>query len=364
MPIADERLHRQDVVEGEIGRGRTGIHQRLPQDTGTHRPMRAGQGLDVEREYMVIGRIAYFHTFLHARLGKDLLGHCLERVGVIAQQPGASRQPTDHPRPKRLDERGQRLFAHPHPGESGVVVVGVEPGHEIAQAAGHETSVEVEQRATPQARPRCHRRERPSSGTPRESQQHGLRLIVTGVGEQHGRCPEAFRRISEGGTTGGAGHGLRASCSRSRCRVNANHLDRIEPEIEALGGRGLRDAIRPLLQAVVDNDRTRSSALLGQCRGQREGIWPPGACDEDERVGRQITQVRANSTANCQTRLIGLGAGRGRHRCQPRTRRTHASGSLISSSFGRAAGEVHTSLNPSIPALSITPRTNAAPSVY
>jgi len=115
---------------------------------------------------------------------------------------------------------------------------------------------------------------------------------------------------------------------------------------------------------VIDGHRPDRDAgpraLEGEARGEGEGVGTATARDEDGPVDRG--ERRADGAADLCDRRIGAGhrrpdqawiAGR------PSTRSTHRCGSVSSSIRGSVSGLSHTRLNPSMPARSTTPATNA-----
>ena len=135
-------------------------------------------------------------------------------------------------------------------------------------------AAQTQQRAQPRhpilvAANRRNRAQRRGAGPAREAQQHGLRLIIHRVPQQHG-CPLAQCKKAQGGETSVTGRGLGASPP-----IDADGLhERARPE----GCSEIRDAARFVSaarpQAMVDRQRhhlnTRTRRHINHRQGKRQ----------------------------------------------------------------------------------------------
>ena len=129
-----------------------------------------------------------------------------------------------------------------------------------------------------------HARQGARAGAAAQAEQHGFRLVVEGVAEEHGAGAGRLNSLLEGGVAGGA-------CRHFGAHVADGNLhffgdDGVKPQVgEGLRGlRGNRGGV--FLQAVIDDDGAHAHvAAAGEVRGdgcQREGVGAAAAGDQEQ----------------------------------------------------------------------------------
>ncbi len=212
----------------------------------------------------------------------DLLG---ERLVVFAQLRGGAHERLGDARPEFGLEHGKHPLPHPHPGVRVVDVVGVVPGREPGVEAGLSCrrATDAEQRPRVAARAHGHAREARRTRAACEAEQHRLGLVVEGVAEQHDGGARLGGGRVERGIAGSASGCLRPAITRD---LDAPHEHGLEPEFTRGCRCGGRDIRRPLLQAVVDDDRARpeprTRRLERRGRGERERVGAARERDEHQ----------------------------------------------------------------------------------
>ena len=143
-----------------------------------------------------------------------------EHLGIIPQLASGPRQRLGHSGSERRLERGQRVEPDPDPGEPAVGVVRVRPRAQAERRArrGRDGPAHAEQRPGEDAAARRHARQRPGAGPAGEPEQHGLRLVVEGVAEQHRGARRRRRRPSPARRTWPRGPPPRGRPDRPRSR--------------------------------------------------------------------------------------------------------------------------------------------------
>ena len=144
-----------------------------------------------------------------------LVDHLVERLRVLAQLLGRAGERFGDARPELGLEHRQHMLASPHAQVAGISVVRIVPGLESFRGARRTRRLapDGEERTDPRRAVVVHPHGRHAlqaagAGSAGQPQQHGLRLVVEGVAEQHG-CILGPRDPPQRGVAGGPCVGLR-----------------------------------------------------------------------------------------------------------------------------------------------------------
>ncbi len=228
----------------------------------------------------------------------------VERVGIVAQLGGGAGESGAHPVVAGSAERGLQGRQQPPDADPGVGPVGVVRILLRDQTGGdarrpQRRSVHVEQRAPEAPAPRRHAGERTGAGAARQAQQHGLRLVVAAVPEQHRRGAQPLPGLLQRGVAGGPGSRLRPT---GTTHAHGGDLHRRESQAGQGGGDPRGPGRRPRLEVVVDGDGTGAQPgarrLEGGRGGQGRRVSPSAAGHQHELARGQVGQRPADGTAH------------------------------------------------------------------
>ncbi|MFU0805602.1 MAG: hypothetical protein ACFWTS_08945 [Pseudoclavibacter caeni] len=218
---------------------------------------------------------------------RPLGGHRVQQRRVLAHERRGAGQRRGEPRAELPLEQRQHAVAHPHPGESGVVILRVVPDRDAPGPARRpgDAAAQAQQRSDDPPGHGAHPADRPGPGPTGEAEQHRLRLVIEGVREQDEigalRAPGPFQR----GQARPPGRRLHAAGPGDPHPLDGG---RVGAERGAAPGCRRGDRGAASLQTVVDGERPPADAEPGGHvrdrggQGQRVGA----AADTHEHTAR------------------------------------------------------------------------------
>ena len=223
-------------------------------------------------------------------------------VGVLAELAGAAGERGGQAGAEVALEVGERP-AGPDPGEGRVLVHRVvPPGEALGGARGPGLLAgDPQQRAVVAAAGGRHPGEAAGPGAAGQPEEHLLGLVVEGVAEEDEAGAVVFGGGVELAVARLPGDGLEAAAAEHH-RPGRDDVHGVQPQRAQSGADRRGDLVRPLLEPVVDDDRTDPQpprrSLEPRGVGQGEGVRSPAARDEDEVAGVALGERAADRRAH------------------------------------------------------------------
>ena len=146
---------------------------------------------------------------------------------------------------------------------------------------------------------RGHARKTRSTRAPGETEQHGLGLVIERVCKKDSARARLIGDAIEGRVPSLSSGRLRATLTLNRDAPNEN---RVKTELASLPSCPFSDVSRTLLQAVVDDNRSRAESstrcLKSDGRSKCEGICAAAQTHKHECFGLKLLKMRTNGTPN------------------------------------------------------------------
>jgi inorganic pyrophosphatase len=265
------------------------------------------------------------HVERDARLGvvgevfDELFGEGVERIAVFPQLLGRAGKCLGDAGAEFPLEQRQHCRAHAHASEGRVGVLRVGPGLESGVGAGLHSgrAADTEQRPPVLAANGSHPLQTRGPAAAGQPEQHGLGLVVEGVGEEHGGSAELGRSALESRVACRAGRGLGSPGGRDDDALDEHGG---ESELAGLLRGASCDIRRAVLQPVVNDDSARAEAstwrLEGDGSGQRERIGAAAEGDEHQRLSRPRRREAVESDAARAAEVGDRGSQSGANRHQ------------------------------------------------